>query len=262
MQVQTFQPSPVLMNVVQRYTIVETAGMADTLVVPHFGFVLAIQYCGQVSVSGSMSGKAEEKLMIPGMVLSGIRNSSRKFCYDAGTGTILVQFREAGAYAIFRQSLPDFFEHFEPVAHLFAGADIRRWYEQIGNATSHQERIGIIEQWLTARLLHNDADKLVTEAVRQIHLNAGIISVGGLAQAYDLSIDTFEKRFRKVVGATPKQFANIARMKSLIADKGNNRSLTELAHKYEYYDQSHFIRQFRGFTGQSPREFFKTPYSW
>ena len=67
-----------------------------------------------------------------------------------------------------------------------------------------------------------------------------------------------ERKFISVVGMSPKQLSRIVRMQSTLKmlEQKNFASLTSLAHENGYYDQAHFIKDFKEFTGMSPKLFF------
>lgn len=54
----------------------------------------------------------------------------------------------------------------------------------------------------------------------------------------------------------------MVRIKSIIDQKQNNQNHIELAFDAGYFDQSHFNKDFKLFTGQTPSEFFKFPSFW
>jgi len=85
---------------------------------------------------------------------------------------------------------------------------------------------------------------------------AGAIRVGQIARDLRVSQDTLEKRFRRVVGASPKQFASIVRLRRAVELSRETTTLTALAQDAGYYDQAHFIRDFRAVTGDAPGHFF------
>src|SRR5262249_49907543 len=64
----------------------------------------------------------------------------------------------------------------------------------------------------------------------------------------------FERRFKQVVGITAKSYARLVRLQSCCGALAEtpSRSLTELAHAYDYTDQSHFIRDFKALAGRIP----------
>jgi methylphosphotriester-DNA--protein-cysteine methyltransferase len=83
-----------------------------------------------------------------------------------------------------------------------------------------------------------------------------------LANNLCISNDAFEKRFRKAIGTSPKQFSSIIRMKSIINQKQPGQTFTDLAISSGYFDQPHFNKDFKLFTGQTPLDFFKAPPAW
>jgi len=72
-----------------------------------------------------------------------------------------------------------------------------------------------------------------------------------------MSVRQLERRFRLVAGLSPKRLAVITRLQAAFAllDAGAEPSLTDVAHRCGYFDQSHFIRDFRAVTGIPPGRF-------
>jgi AraC-like DNA-binding protein len=141
---------------------------------------------------------------------------------------------------------------------------VARTSRQIIAATSDAERVAIVEQFLLSQQQQQQQrqqrafspDPLVGGALRAICAAAGAIRVGQIARDLRVSQDTLEKRFRRIVGASPKQFASIVRLRRAVELSRENTTLTALAQDAGYYDQSHFIRDFRAFTGDAPGHFF------
>jgi len=79
----------------------------------------------------------------------------------------------------------------------------------------------------------------------------------GLADAYreiGLSPRYINDRFKRAVGVSPKVLARIYRLNALLTaiDPAAPVSWTELAHRFGFYDQAHFNREFRRFSGLAP----------
>lgn len=86
-------------------------------------------------------------------------------------------------------------------------------------------------------------------------------SIGQLAERYGIAMRTLQRTCKKYTGFSPKALFRISRIQKVL-EGGEVKSMTELAFELEYYDQAHFINDFRRITGQSPAHFFKhTPES-
>ena len=66
-----------------------------------------------------------------------------------------------------------------------------------------------------------------------------------------------ERKFAKQIGISPKQLGKVIRLQTALKMLLNKKaeSLTDIAYESEYYDQAHFIKDFKEFTGTSPKEF-------
>jgi AraC-like DNA-binding protein len=134
--------------------------------------------------------------------------------------------------------------------------------EELATAGNDNQRILIVERFLLSELKKTTTDLLVSEAIQKIKLSKGDIKIKDLLTELPVSRDAFEKRFRKITGTSPKHFSVIIRIKNLIGNYSETISLTEAAYSAGYFDQAHFIKDFRSFTGQTPHDFFKTPPLW
>ncbi len=68
-----------------------------------------------------------------------------------------------------------------------------------------------------------------------------------------------ERKFTKKVGISPKQLGKVVRLQTALKMLLNRQSenLTKIAYDSEYYDQAHFIKDFKEFTGTTPKEFLE-----
>ena len=142
--------------------------------------------------------------------------------------------------------------------HFFQPSSLLQLHEQLQASVSIQKRVSLVQQFLVSKLQSHKTDMMMLNAVEKIKSVNGAISVKQLAQSFQMSLDPFEKRFRKVIGATPKQFGNIIRMKALIERKKSQDLLVNTALEAGFFDQSHFIRTFKKFTGKTPKHFFSS----
>lgn len=133
--------------------------------------------------------------------------------------------------------------------------------ERIMASRGTAEIIEIIEDELLQRLLRSesDPDDLLYISMQYIYANQGIISVRSLAEHLNYSERNIRRTFQRELGAGPKEFAGIIRFQSLLQElyRGSQSRLTDVAAKYGYYDQPHFINHFKRYYGLSPNQVFK-----
>ena len=97
-------------------------------------------------------------------------------------------------------------------------------------------------------------------AVQQIFQTNGTTSIESLRQNIQASRRYVEKLFKKNIGVSPKQYARMIRVKKasiLLQHKNFNGQIASVAAKLDYYDQSHFLKDFKMVVGKTPTEFLQ-----
>lgn len=258
MHVLPHTPSPALRPYIRAILVLESADGMDNRVVPDTSIVLSLRYAGAI--------RTREEGLLPWFGLSGLRRSPRLLQYEAGAGNIIVLFREGAAGRFFPVPLHELFGASHDLGAFIHGSVLAQLEDRLGEANSVVERVAVVEAFLLERLRvaaedrMASGDRLVSAAVRRIRETGGIVRIGELLREIPLSRDPFEKRFRQVVGTSPKQFSSIVRFRSLLDGYAKPDSLTRKAYDAGYFDQAHFIKDFRTFTGETPRAFFAADF--
>ncbi|MNV74997.1 DNA-binding transcriptional activator FeaR [compost metagenome] len=131
------------------------------------------------------------------------------------------------------------------------------------NAPDHRSRIAIIETFLTNKLSTClSIDPLIQQSLDLIYTNRGLSPISELYKTLQISERQLERKFKENIGISPKYFSNIIRLQfflKLYRTTSVKKNLTEIAYESGYYDQAHFIREFRKRVGLSPGQYiFKT----
>jgi len=96
-------------------------------------------------------------------------------------------------------------------------------------------------------------DILVAHAAKDIERSGGLASVEDVADRISWSTRQLQRRFKDVVGISPKLFARMQRFQRVLrAMDGPNSDWVDAAVHCGYYDQAHLIRDFREFSGKTP----------
>lgn len=140
----------------------------------------------------------------------------------------------------------------------FLGAEGRFLTEQIMTAPSHKQRVQLLSEFLQQRLGEREQEETAAHvAVKHIIRVNGQVDVASLASRICLSTRQFERKFKEFSGFSPKIYTRIIRFQRALTEYGNKQlNMTEIAYQCGYYDQSHFIHDFREFSGYHPRQYF------
>ncbi|MFM9945949.1 MAG: helix-turn-helix domain-containing protein, partial [Bacteroidia bacterium] len=101
-------------------------------------------------------------------------------------------------------------------------------------------------------------DSITKSSVEIILQLNGQITTDELSNQLDIHRRQLERKFSSIIGLSPKQLSKIIRIQSTLKMMANNQftSLTSVAYEGNYYDQAHFIKDFKEFTGMSPKMFY------
>lgn len=195
-------------------------------------------YTGLITSPGSIT--FEPGKPIEGFVVAFLPHGfADLFDYDASATTDL---------------LPDFFTMFEQ-----EGKDL---YSRIEAVADFEEKIKIADAFITKRLPLVDQTAPMIAAIKKIVNSNGLIDMEQLASEVNMSWSSLERNFKKRVGVSPKMYARFKRFHYALEllNVPQPASWTDIAHRCGYYDQAHFIREFKSFTGQNPTSFSVQDY--
>lgn len=250
MKTEQYFPSDKLKDYIKYYVVTENEQETEYKVFPTAALVVGFQYKGQLS---SIKDGAMNKLSSAG--ITGLADGYKLFKSSADIGTVLVYFTETGFVHFSSKPAHELFNLSLSLGDVFEKSSVDEVEEKLAGASSNKQRIKIVEQFLWTQFKAIQADKLIVEAVKIIYQSKGTIPIKALNEKLYISQSPFEKRFRKVVGTTPKKFASIIRFNAILDDLKQSKTLTDICYEHHFFDQAHFIKHFKQFTGDSPERF-------
>lgn len=246
-------PHPALAPFVRGFMVVEVREETTRVRLPEVGLVLGVRDRGAADLLDE--GGASR---LPAAVLSGMTSKARLMRTSPGGRITLALFRPGGAAAFFPQPLHELFGQSQPLVDLAPRAEVDRLRMRVAEARDDAGRVAVVEDMLLGRLRQlAGVDPVVAAAVRTLEEARGSLRISALARRLAISQDPLEKRFRRVVGATPKQLGSLLRLRHALEIWRPGASLAEVARRAGYFDQSHFSRELRAVTGQPPGRFFR-----
>lgn len=149
-----------------------------------------------------------------------------------------------------------------PAEQLFENID--QLVDDVMECANDAQRVAACSRFL-ARSLDIDRDNInVRRALERIVSTRGQTSVEALATLMGTSRRSLELAFQRDVGVSPKMYCRITRFRYLYDAVSDNPSVNWVQNALEagFFDQSHLIRDFRRFTGDSPRTFLSEQTSF
>jgi AraC-like DNA-binding protein len=171
----------------------------------------------------------------------------------------IVDFKPGGAYPFLHLPLSELHNEIVPMDAIWGNlaAEIRG---RLYSAPTLHARFVLLEQLLLAQLEEiPDGLSAVQYALVQIDQHHGSLSIRDLAEEVGMSHNHLTRQFQRLVGGTPKEVARIYRFKYALSNLARTESIDwgEVAWQAHYYDQSHFNKDFKAFTGHTPTDFLR-----
>lgn len=257
MQIQSFFPSKPLSPYVQKYLIIKTEEGIENQILPNPHLVLSFQLSGSLQ-----STEFEHTYDLPRMGIAGFRKSARKISYTKKSSALLVLLTEIGAAKFFQEPISDFYEKTLSLELFIPKRFITEIEEKLFESTSDLKRISSIENFLLQNKKERNIEPIVSETLLRIKNANGNLKIKDLHRGLPSSLDSLEKKFKYSVGTTIKHYSNLLRIRSAISSYSNQMHLTELSYISGYFDQSHFNKDFKLYTGESPKTFFQHKQIW
>lgn len=145
--------------------------------------------------------------------------------------------------------------------HTVFGAEARALEKSLrGRSSFHEQMVDLLERFLLSKVSQQKYTPLLKQAtLGQITDQQQAVKIEALSKQLNIGRRHLERKFNDQVGMTPRLFLRIVRFQNVFRIIRNKpiKNLTDLTYRAGYFDQSHFNRDFKAFTGMSPKDYFK-----
>jgi len=138
------------------------------------------------------------------------------------------------------------------------GPGARRLVERLRETPSWEARFALLDAFISTRLAEGRAPTAgIARAWHILHKTNGCLGIGALAAELGWSQKHLITQFHEQIGLPPKTLARILRFTHALRllEQSKGVCWSEIALDCGYYDQAHFSRDFRAFTGSAPGDF-------
>ncbi|MFC5742686.1 helix-turn-helix domain-containing protein [Dyella tabacisoli] len=175
-----------------------------------------------------------------------------------GQGRVFgIKFKAGGFYPFLRTPVSTLMDRSLGVADVF-GAAAQTLESEVLACDGLDAMAIVAERFLHAHLPAADAQvERISTLVADIANDRSVTSVDQLTTRTGLSKRALQRLFQQYVGIGPKWVINRYRLHEAIAQlqEGKPVAWADLALELGYFDQAHFIRDFRKLVGRSPADY-------
>ncbi len=259
MEYQKFQPCSLLEPFVECYYVWQSANPVSGLVVesPPSGF------CSIVFNNGApyfLQNKKYERLAVPQSFIAGQAIYSYRLFFDGMISIAGIVFKPAALATLYHLPTYEYTEERLDLNNVLPNSGCGDLYGQLANEPDAKAKAQLLESFVLQQYrLHPPQPDFIDEAANLIVAKNGILQVNDLLQNIYMSRRNFERRFFKKCGLSPKYYARIKRigyLMNMIAGK-KEADWGRIFSDCEFYDQSHFIKDFVAFTGRTPQQYLE-----
>jgi AraC-like DNA-binding protein len=200
------------------------------------------------------------KRLLPPIFIAGQSTRNYKLHLMGKIGMVGIVFKPTGLYHFFRIPMREIKDDRIEVKELIPTFD-ERIMQKISLTPEKEDKIKVIQNYLeTLKIDEGYATPAITSASNKLLKEKGNADISNLVQSSYMSRRTFERKFTTEVGVTPKFYAKVIRFGYVCSMIAGQRAVnfTDLLFKAGYYDQSHFIKDFKYFAGKTPQLYSKT----
>ncbi len=255
-EIKRYYPeSPILRPLIKYFWVSDSYGNIDMnhKILPMANIDLILNLSSPISYE--RNGKTSST---PGNIFfSGLTNKHMMMKQRGRIRLIGASFFPAGFYPFFEIPVSEF-KNISVGLDQLLGRGASELEERIHEAGSLTGKLKILEAFLLSRL-DRDACRLDDDGKLIRGFTTTALDIGTFCKNFGIHHRTLERRVNRYVGTSPKQFQRLQRFQSALNRLTTMppRNLTGLAHEFDYYDQTHFIKDFKAFTGTPPSLFLK-----
>ncbi len=180
-----------------------------------------------------------------------------EFGYPPGTRSVGVHFKPWGLAPFLPMPAAELCDRPVTLEEVWGRPAIAELRDRLATAPGPQEMLTLLEDELMRRVCETTGLGLVRHTSSVIAAATGAVAIGDLSVGAGVSSTHLARRFKAVIGVTPKRLARTYRFAAAVVaiDPTGPVEWVELAGRAGYYDQAHFGHDFRAFTGLTPTQY-------
>ena len=180
-----------------------------------------------------------------------------EFGYPSRTRSVGVHFKSWGLAPFLPMPAAELCDRPVTIEQVWGRPAVAELRDRLATANGPHEMLTLLEAELQRRLPESAGLGLVRHTSSIIAATRGAVAIGDLSEAAGVSSTHLARRFKELIGVTPKRFARTHRFTATVfaIDPAGPIDWGGLAGAAGYFDQAHFSHEFREFTGLTPTQY-------
>ncbi len=249
------QPDTKLKEFIKRYWILDieepTAAEMVNRVIPEGLFEIVINY------KSPYYDITQKKVKLPNCFATGPLTSHRIFETNGSIGIFAIDFTFLGWHILARYAGHEFVNAAYKLE--FLRQEIKNLSKMLLHAKNNKERLRTCNSFFMKT--YGNASSLafpIQDIVKYINFHKGNVTLDSLPGIFNCSQSKFERNFKQITGLSPKKYASMVRFRYALNFGQVHKNWADFVFDLGYYDQAHFIKEFKGYMGVTPYQYFKS----
>lgn len=249
---QKLSPSEPLEPFIECYWWIDSEGdqtVSEEKIIPDGFPEMIFHYADPYEVNIDSGWKPQTKALLAGQLTNHfyLRNTG-------ASGMIGIKWKPDALNHLFQLDMPPLVDQVielpTTLGHLFTPLQSLR----PGLAT--KQSLTMLDDHLAHLIQATQDTSPVSKAISLIHSSQGKTDIEQLSEQLHMSSRSLERHFRKSVGLGPKFYSRIIRLNHVFEMvQSGNRDWADIVYQSGFYDQAHFIKNFKEFIGEDPSSY-------
>ncbi|WP_296618313.1 AraC family transcriptional regulator [Marivirga sp.] len=255
----SFLPAPELQGFIASYVIQQVPdGVNEPFFSPPLamsGFIITV-----TNSTGILNAKIDNRDFITDNAVATGQVSAPIYGELVGeVKAILVFFKPTGMHRLFGNDLSELTNTSQSLSEFLGHVEADVLWNDLTEQSDNQKQIDILDNFFKNRIPTEKQEDKFEKVLDFIHEKNGRVSIADIEQYATYPRKTLERHFKRMVGLSPKVYAQIYRFKCLINFLYANSGITwmQLANENGYYDQSHMSRYVKEYLKIPPNSLVK-----
>jgi AraC-like DNA-binding protein len=193
--------------------------------------------------------------------VSGVHSNHLSISAHPNSEMFVIQFKAFGAYPFLQLPMADLAGRVIQ-GDQFPNKALYATRERLCSAETSEDKFAIADEWLNTNF---DKKLLPPESLVDVVANLRsqpAVKLKSVIDSFDGTQKHLISQFKKYIGITPKQYQRVLRFNDVFVQMQGDQFLkwSDIAYLCGYSDQSHFIREFKNFSGFIPEDFLREEF--